>query len=123
MSAVLTSAHVRRYAVQLALGLAVGVPLGLAIHPAHAENAASLLANPKRLDEVQRGCKTNTPWATEALCREAAQAIRLRFQGRGVPYTPHRVEPFPPPEPQTSPAKPKPEAAHRPSRPHPSSIL
>ena len=93
MSAFLTRERVRRYAVQLALGLGAGFALGMAVHQAHAEDAVSLLADPKRLDMVQAGCKTNQPWATEALCREAAQAIRLRFRGAGVRYTPRRAEP------------------------------
>ena len=118
-----TASRLMRYGAQLIAGLAVGVALGCAVSEARAEDAASLLANPKRLEEVQRDCKANAPWATEALCREAAQAIRLRFRGGGVPYTPHRVEPFPshpatPPAP-TSP-KGKPEAH---ARPHASRIL
>ena len=95
MSAFLTRERGRRYAIQLGLGLGAGFALGMAVHQAHAEDAASLLANPKRLDIVQAGCRTNQPWATEALCREAAQAIRLRFRGAGMRYTPHRVEPYP----------------------------
>ncbi len=123
MSAVLTASRLKRYGVQLVAGLAIGVALGGAVCEARAEDATSLLANPKRLDEVQRGCKTNVRWVTEALCREAAQAIRLRFRGQGVRYTPHRVDPFPSqkatPSATTSPtAKPK---AH--ARPHASSIL
>lgn len=123
MSALLTRERVRRYAVQLALGLGAGFALGMAIHQAHAEDAASLLADPKRLEMVQAGCKTNQSWATEALCREAAQAIRLRFRGAGVRYTPHRVAPHPsrPAAKPSAPASPpsgKPEAhgQARPSR-------
>ncbi len=95
MSGFVTPSRLLRHGSQLIAGLAIGFALGGAIHEAHAEDAASLLANPHRLDEVQRGCKVNAPWATEALCREAAQAIRLRFRGQGVPYTPRKVEPFP----------------------------
>ena len=123
MSAFLTRERARRYAVQLALGLGVGFALSVAVHQAHAEDAASLLANPKRLEMVQAGCRTNQPWATEALCREAAQAIRLRFRGAGVRYTPHRVEPYPsrpaarPPAPASPPTgKPETHAPPRPSR-------
>ncbi len=123
MSAFLTRERARRYSIQLALGLGAGFALGMAVHQAHAEDAASLLANPKRLEMVQAGCKTNQPWATEALCREAAQAIRLRFQGAGVRYTPHRVEPYPsrpaaksPAPASTMPGKPEAHARPRPSR-------
>ena len=90
---------------------------------AFAEDAASLLANPMRLDKVQQGCKVNAPWASQALCREAAEATRRRFRGVGVPYTPHHVEPFPthPRETPSAPGKPRrkpaPKApASRPSR-------
>lgn len=81
MSAFFTQERARRYAVQLALGLGAGVAFGMAISQAHAEDAASLLANPKHLEMVQAGCKTNQPWATEALCREAAQAPATRRTG------------------------------------------
>ena len=119
-----TIARVRRWSVHLALGLAAGFALGMAVRQAHDDDARSLLADPKRLDMVQAGCKTNQPWATEALCREAAQAIRLRFRGAGVRYTPHRVEPRPsrpavkmPAPASMSPGKP--EAHARPRQSHP----
>ena len=125
MSAFLTRERIRRYAVQLALGLGAGFALGMAVHQARAEDARSLLADPRRLDMVQAGCKTNQPWASEALCREAAQAIRLRFRGAGVRYTPRRVETHPshpavkPPAPASAPPG-KPEAH---PRPRPSRVL
>ena len=126
MSALLTHDRGRRFAVQFALGLGVGFALGMTACSAHAEDARSLLGNPKRLEEVQRGCKVNAPWATEALCREAAQAIRMRFKGKGVPYTPRTVDPFPSQD-HVTPPKPaptgKPEAARHPRTPAPSRIL
>ncbi len=104
MSAVVSHTRLLRYGSQLVAGLAVGLMIGLAAQEARAaDTAASLLANPRRLAEVQQGCKVNAPWATETLCREAAQAIRLRFRGKGVPYTPRRVDPFPS-RPATKPA-------------------
>ena len=116
MSGFLNTSRMLRHGSQLIAGLAIGFALGGAVHEAHAEAATSLVANPRRLDEVQRGCKVNAPWATEALCREAAQAIRLRFRGQGVPYTPRKVEPFashpgPKPAPSSTPSG-KPEASH-----------
>ena len=124
MSAHLTRDRARRRTIQLALGLSTAFALGMAIHEARAEDtAASLLANPKRLEEVQQGCRTNQPWATDALCRQAAEAIRRRFKGQGVPYTPKKVDPFPtrpemklePAAPaQQQPPRPKPETRHRP---------
>jgi len=96
MSAIVSPAWPLRYSSNLVAGLAVGLVIGLTAQEARAaDTAASPLANPRRLAEVQQGCKINAPWATEALCREAAQAIRLRFRGKGVPYTPRRVDPFP----------------------------
>ena len=90
---------------------------------AFADDAISLLANPKRLAQVEQGCKVNAPWASQALCQEAAEAVRRQFSGVGVPYTPHHVEPFPsrPRETLSAPgkrsAKPAPKApASRPSR-------
>ncbi len=76
---------------------------------AFAEDATSLLGNLKRLAEVEHGCKVNAPWASQALCRDAAEAFRRRFTGAGVPYTPHYVEPFPnhPPETLSAPGKPR----------------
>lgn len=96
--------RLRRYAVQMILGLGAGFALGMAVYEARAaDDARSLLADPRRLAQVQEGCRTNQPWATDALCREAAQAIRWRFRGRGVPYTPHRSDPFPTkPQPRAS---------------------
>ena len=96
MSALLTRARLLRYGPQLVARLAIGLTAGSLIAEAKAaDTAQSLLADPARLAAVQRGCKTNQPWATDALCREAAQAIRLRFRGAGVPYRPRAVDPFP----------------------------
>jgi hypothetical protein len=69
-------------------GAALGLTLCAVAQCARADTVASLLADPRRLDEVQRGCKVNAPSVSEALCRQAAQAIRLRFRGKGVAYTP-----------------------------------
>ncbi len=60
-----------------------------------AEDAVSLLGSLKRLAQVEQGCKVNAAWASQALCREAAEAVRRQFTGVGVPYTPHHVEAFP----------------------------
>ncbi|MEH3099713.1 hypothetical protein [Sphingomonas adhaesiva] len=91
MSHFFTRARLRRYGVQLVAGLAIGVTAGSLVAEAKAaDTAASLLADPARLAAVQQGCKTDQPWATDAVCREAAQAIRLRFRGKGVPYHPPR---------------------------------
>ena len=106
--------------------IVAGLMVGFAIHGARAEDSVDgLLRNPKHLDEVQAGCKVNAPWATDALCKTAGEAIRRRFRGQGVPYTPQHVDPFPS-QPDPKPAHPsttKPEAHHRPAAPRPNAIL
>ena len=65
----------------------------LAIQTAHADDSiAGLMRDRARLDAVQRGCKVNASWATPALCKTAAEAIRRRFRGHGAPYTPRSVD-------------------------------
>lgn len=103
-----------------------GLMVGFAIHAARAEDTvASLLRDPKRLDAVQAGCKANAPWATESVCRTASEALRRRFLGQGVPYTPHPVDPFPSRPAMKLPQPPatKPEAHHRPAPERPSAVL
>ena len=119
MSAFLTRARLRRYGTQFVAGLAIGIMAGSLVAEARAaDTAQSLLADPARLAAVQQGCKTNQPWATDALCREAAQAIRLRFRGKGVPYHPRTVDPFaskprPSPPPEKKAAVPQPRQPSR----------
>ena len=69
--------------------LIAGLLLG---SPVRAETAESLLANPQRLELVQAACKAGMAWTTADLCNAVAQAIRMRFQGGGVPYTPQNVD-------------------------------
>ena len=103
-----------------------GLMIGLAIHAARAEDTVvSLLRDPRHLDAVQAGCKANAPWATESVCRTASEALRRRFLGQGVPYTPHRVDPFPS-KPTMRLARPpatRPEAHHHPARQHTNAVL
>lgn len=93
----------RRAILAVAAAVVVIVP---AVRDARASDTVdSLLADLPRLAAVQEGCKADAPWATEALCREAAQAIRRRFHGGGVTYTPRRIEPVPgPAAPSSKPA-------------------
>lgn len=84
-----------RRVAPLVAALTVGLVAGCQAREPEAQSAEQLLADPARLDAVQQGCRTNQPWATDALCRAAAEAIRLRFRGEGARYTPHEVEPFP----------------------------
>ena len=123
MSAFLARQRAQRYTIQLALGLSAGFALGLAVQQAHAEDTvASLMRDPHRLDAVQQGCKTNQPWATDAVCRITSEAIRRRFRGEGVPYTPHAIAPLPTQPLGPAPAT-KPEAQHPPTQPRASRVL
>ena len=82
-----------------------------------AEDATSLLGSLKRLAQVEQGCKVNAPWASQALCLEAAEAVRRQFSGVGVPYTPHHVDAFPSRPRETLSAPGKPRAKHAPKAP------
>ena len=123
MSPTLTP-QLRRIGSPLGCGLAIGVLLGMTACRAQAEDTvAGLLRDPHWLDAVQQGCRTNQPWATDALCRTAAEAIRRRFRGVGVPYTPRRVDPFPSRPTEKAAPGPKPEAHRRPDPARGSHIL
>lgn len=109
------ASRLRRHGLPLMPALAIGLALGVAVGDARADDTvASLMRDPLRLDAVQQGCKTNQPWATEAVCRTAAEAIRRRFRGEGVPYTPRHVDPFPSRSTEKPAPGPKPEARHPP---------
>ena len=119
-----TASRLLRYGFQLVAGLAIGLTFGFAAQQARADDTvASLLRDPRRLDAVQLGCKTNQPWATDAVCRTAAEAIRRRFRGEGVPYTPKHIGPVSDRPTEKAAPGPKPEVRHRPSAPRASSIL
>jgi hypothetical protein len=94
MSRCANATRVIRYGAQFAGGLAIGLVLVSATE-VRAQTADELVANPKKLEVIQQGCKTNQPWATDKICREAAEAIRRRFRGSGVRYTPPKPKPAP----------------------------
>ncbi|WP_224727876.1 EexN family lipoprotein [Escherichia coli] len=53
-----------------------------------------LAANPERLKELRRQCKTERPTMGELLCNRVAEATNKRFFGDGkVPYTPSETPP------------------------------
>jgi hypothetical protein len=99
----MTAERFRRKAVAVVLGASAGFALVVAVREARAQTADKLVRDPKRLEIIQQGCKTNQPWATDKLCREAAEAIRRRFRGQGARYTPMKP-----------PAKPDAKAAAKP---------
>ena len=112
----------RRSRAVLAVVLAVAPVSTAFASRAFAEDAASLLGSLKRLAQVEQGCKVNAPWASQALCRDAAEAVRRQFSGVGVSYTPHQVEAFPsdPRETLSAPGKPRPKHAPKASASRPS---
>jgi hypothetical protein len=53
-----------------------------------------LAADPERLKEMRRQCKTERPTMGDALCNRVAEATNKRFFGDGtVPYTPSETPP------------------------------
>lgn len=53
-----------------------------------------LAANPERLKELRRQCKTDRPKLGDVLCNQVAEATRKRFYGDGeTPYTPPKESP------------------------------
>lgn len=53
-----------------------------------------LAANPERLKELRRQCKTDRPVMGDVLCNRVAEATRKRFYGDGeTPYTPSKETP------------------------------
>ncbi|MNE77063.1 hypothetical protein D3C77_767000 [compost metagenome] len=58
------------------------------------ESAESLAENPKRLKELQLQCRDNRAKLGEAQCNAVGDAQRIRFMGKGTPYTPYPVKVF-----------------------------
>ena len=53
-----------------------------------------LAADPARLKELRRQCKTERPTMGDVLCNRVAEATNKRFFGDGkVPYTPPKESP------------------------------
>lgn len=56
--------------------------------------AEELAADPERLKELRRQCKTERPTMGDVLCNRVAEATNKRFFGDGkVPYTPSEAPP------------------------------
>lgn len=59
-----------------------------------AETVESLAANPERLKELRRQCKTDRVKLGDELCNRVAEATNRRFLGDGkTPYTPPKETP------------------------------
>ncbi|AMN47114.1 lipoprotein [Steroidobacter denitrificans] len=53
-----------------------------------------LAANPERLKELRKQCKTDRSKLGDVLCNRVAEATRKRFYGDGeTPYTPPKESP------------------------------
>lgn len=58
-------------------------------NPTTTETVESLVANPKRLDELRLKCKLDRAVLGDALCNRVSEANRRQFFGDyKVPYTP-----------------------------------
>lgn len=58
------------------------------------ESAEVLAENPKRLEELRLQCRANRAKLGEAQCNAVSDAQRIRFMGKGTPYTPYPVKIF-----------------------------
>lgn len=61
---------------------------------ANVPTVQELAADPERLKELRRQCKTERPTMGDVLCNRVAEATNKRFFGDGkVPYTPSETPP------------------------------
>ena len=58
------------------------------------ESAEALAENPKRLEELRLQCRADRAQLGEAQCNAVTDAQRIRFMGKGTPYTPYPVKIF-----------------------------
>lgn len=58
------------------------------------ESAEALAGNPKRLEELRLQCRAGRTKLGEAQCNAVTDAQRIRFMGKGTPYTPHPIKGF-----------------------------
>ena len=58
------------------------------------ESAETLAENPERLEELRLQCRAERAKLGEAQCNAVSDAQRIRFMGKGTPYTPHPVKGF-----------------------------
>ncbi|MEK6295638.1 MAG: EexN family lipoprotein [Paraburkholderia tropica] len=57
------------------------------------ETVESLAANPERLKELRKQCKTDRATLGDELCNRVAEAANRRFMGDGkTPYTPSKEQ-------------------------------
>ncbi|MDP5708036.1 hypothetical protein P3816_30175 [Pseudomonas aeruginosa] len=58
------------------------------------EPAEVLAENPERLEELRLQCRADRSKLGDAQCNAVTDAMRLRFMGKGTPYTPYTVKGF-----------------------------
>ncbi|KFX68220.1 hypothetical protein TMS3_0120295 [Pseudomonas taeanensis MS-3] len=74
--------------------LLIALLLSACEKPMPFESAEALLANPERLKELGRQCKEDWDKLGNAQCNAVTEAERIRFMGKGTPYTPYPVKGF-----------------------------
>ncbi|WP_343577838.1 EexN family lipoprotein [Pseudomonas sp.] len=62
--------------------------------PMPLESVEALVKNPKRLEELRLQCRDDRTKLGEAQCNAVTEAQRIRFMGKGTPYTPYPVKLF-----------------------------
>lgn len=58
------------------------------------ESPEMLAENPERLNLLNKLCKEDRNKVGDTQCNAVTEAKRIRFMGKGTPYTPHPVELF-----------------------------
>jgi len=58
------------------------------------ESAKTLADNSEKLEELRLQCRADRSKLGEAQCNAVAEAQRIRFMGKGTPYTPRPVKIF-----------------------------
>jgi hypothetical protein len=74
--------------------LLIALLLSACEKPMPFESVEALLANPERLKELGRQCKEDWDKLGNAQCNAVTEAERIRFMGKGTPYTPYPVRGF-----------------------------
>jgi len=74
--------------------LLTAVLLSACEEPMPFESAEALAENPERLKELRLHCRDNRAKLGEAQCNAVGDAQRIRFMGKGTPYTLHPAKFF-----------------------------
>lgn len=74
--------------------LLIALLLSACEKPMPFEPAEVLAENPERLKELRLQCRADRTKLGEAQCNAVGDAQRIRFMGKGTPYTPHPVKIF-----------------------------